>query len=253
MERRNNTVKKIIAWVLALSTLLGVMLSIPLTVGAAQLNSGSQDWDGESSDKPSGSGTRNDPYIIANGKHLKWLSDSTGTPGAPQWYMSIALGGNGTQKIDPSSPYTDDYVYCKQVADIDLGGHAMQPIGAYISLNTDGKTLTHAQYFYGEYDGQGYTIKNGTFTQTANKSINKNWPVGMFGVIWGATVKNIVFDNINASGNSVVGIVAGHAYNKFGETVRPERQNVISNITVKNTCTVSLWTGAAASSSDCPC
>lgn len=246
------TWKKIFALILVIATVLGTLSAISFTASAAtKINSSwATVWNGTASEKPSGSGTKNDPYLIAHGKHLKWLSDSAGVPGAHDGYMSVALNGAGTQTVSPSEPYTDDYIYCKQVADIDLGGKSLQPIGAYISLNMDGKTLTHTQYFYGEYDGQGYTIKNGTFTQTANKSTNKNWPVGMFGVLWGATVKNLTFDNIVASGNSVVGIVAGHSYGKFGEAVRPERQNVISNITVTDTCKVNLWTGAAATASD---
>ena len=75
--------------------------------------------------KPSGTGTIDDPYLIANDKNLAWLSFYT-----------------NANKLNFEG-------YCKQVADIDMSDFEWIPICSVV-----GKA------FEGVFDGQGYKISN---------------------------------------------------------------------------------------------
>lgn len=126
----------------------------------------------QTSTQPSGSGTANDPYLIATLENLYWITQNPGS-----WDKHF-----------------------KQTADIDasetstwFGGQGWEPIGG----------LTNS--FDGEYDGQGHTI-NGLFI---NRGITDG--VGLFGAAVSAVIKNLGLTNVNITGNNNVGGLVGEA------------------------------------------
>ena len=100
--------------------------------------------------------------------------------------------------------------------DIDLRGEEWVPIGKDSAESTD-----KPYAFSGTFDGKGYRISNITVT-TGNKQ------VGLFGVIENGTVTDVTLMNVNITGGSKVGAVAGETYfdttisdvNVMGATVR---------------------------------
>jgi hypothetical protein len=61
--------------------------------------------------------------------------------------------------------------------------------------------------FTGTLDGRGYTISNLTTTAVSGSD---NKVTGLFGFLYGATVRNIAFVNVNAQGQSVLGYSIGY-------------------------------------------
>ena len=135
---------------------------------------------------PSGSGTVGDPYIIENGGNLVWMSNN------------VTVNATGTPSFDGA--------YFKQICDIDLNGKAFKSIGHYYGGSTD------MAAFGGVYDGNGYAIKNGVIISN-NKSHGQTqaYGDGMFGVIYGATIKNIVLEDIDIWSYSLTGGIVGRA------------------------------------------
>lgn len=88
-------------------------------------------WDGSTKTQPSGSGTKNDPYLIGTGAELAWFADQV---------------KNG--KIT---------LCAKLTADIDLNGHPWTPIGSF------GKKKN----YQGTFDGSNSTV-NGLYVSGAN-------------------------------------------------------------------------------------
>ena len=108
----------------------------------------------------------------------------------------------------------------------------MNQIGSYMKgIHTGNSHPSNYATFGGVYDGQGYRIHNGFVTNHSSASQNENWGVGIFGCVYSsnntATIKNVIADNITASGISIVGIIAGKTYNAS-----------IVNCTVTDTCKV---------------
>ena len=93
-----------------------------------------------------GSGTQEDPWLVANRTHLAKLND----------YLGEA----------------NSFYHFKQIADIDLGSELWTPIG-----------LTQA--FWGNYDGDGYTISN------AHIAVYSNQHAGLFAYVKEVELKNI--------------------------------------------------------------
>ena len=124
--------------------------------------------------KPSGSGSTTDPYLIANAQNLAWLS----------WkYEEGTSFDNGT-----TTPV------CVQTANIDLSEYEWLPIG-----NIDNS-------FMGVYDGNGYVITN---IQTNLITGISRTNIGLFGYSKSGTIKNVrIWGNIN--GNSNVGGILGY-------------------------------------------
>lgn len=112
----------------------------------------------------SGSGTLGDPYLVEDALDLK------------------AIESYGYDK------------YYEQTQDITLG--VFEPIGY-------GTTTTKTD-FTGDYDGAGFSIKNGSITVTSG-----NYHNGIFAYLSGAVVKNIVIDNVDVICSINGGIVCG--------------------------------------------
>lgn len=83
--------------------------------------------------------------------------------------------------------------YCKQVADIDLSAHYWEPIG------------NSSNNFLGNYDGNGFIIKNITFSgYTYNCA-------GLFGYTYMSTLENITLHSGTIKGITYVGGIVGYA------------------------------------------
>ncbi len=70
-------------------------------------------------------------------------------------------------------------------------------------IDASGTTFTPIPNFKGEFDGKGHTISNLTISSPSSNF------VGFFAKLSGATVKNLILTNLNVSGSSYVGGLAG--------------------------------------------
>ncbi len=100
-------------------------------------------------------------------------------------------------------------------ADIDLGGEEWTPIGAG-SVTNAGVITAGDVPFTGVFDGQGHTVDN--FKVSVPADAVAGYAAGLFGILNGATVKNVVigskavFEGQSAA-MSFIGGVAGFALN----------------------------------------
>lgn len=287
--------KKVFALFLALLMVVSCMAILPISAADDEETTEITPWDGKKT-TPEGTGREKDPYIIDSAGDLAWLAGFTadqrlGRLGRDGKYyyaqyasdplftdLGISYKEDGTYlgnsafennypnkyaayhlplvANDGSKMDWFDKIYVKQVCDIDLGGNALTPIGNYWS-NTQGAKGVKGCYFCGEYDGQGYTIKNGSFKNTGT---NGNWRNGaMFGVIWGSTIKNLKFENISSLRNSakggavVVGTAVsfrdlGYSYLVGGYEKIENAKSLIENVIVGDGCTITGAGGEAVGS-----
>lgn len=156
----------------------------------------------------SGSGTKEDPYVIKTAAQLA--------------YMAKDISDNQNASLKK---------YYALEADIDLGAHYWNAIGDGRDLHGVGDDAKYR--FKGNFDGRGHVIKNMHLQWIAN-----GWKsTGLFGAIVGqkdswACVKNLVIDNANVE--RISGDVAG-SYYMIGILAGEARQySEISNIIVKN-------------------
>ena len=104
-------------------------------------------------------------------------------------------------------------------ADIDLGGEAWTPIGAG-SVTNAGVITAGDVPFTGVFDGRGHTVDN--FKVSVPADAPAGYAAGLFGILSGATVKNVVigpkavFEGQSAA-MSFIGGVAGFALNSTVE------------------------------------
>ena len=121
----------------------------------------------------SGSGTESDPYMITSAEELALLSDLMYDTGYAAAYYELA------NDIDLSE-YGEEYNYGRGWLPI---GHPSQP-------------------FKGVFNGNGKVI-TGLYTNTTQDYI------GLFGYVEGGTIENIGLENVNITGNWLVGGIAG--------------------------------------------
>lgn len=184
-------------------------ISFDMTAKAPEQTFG---WCGISYD-PKGSGTKNDPYIIENGGNLIWMSEKCKDTSATEPAFSGA--------------------YFKQVCDIDLNGNTVKSIGYYHSTESGTEKMAA---FGGHYDGGGYSIKNGRISaQNVHHAHDITWSGGLFGAIYGATVKNVVLENLEIYTKGVAGALVGRAVAPFDGTAKNDF-NLISGCDVKSSC-----------------
>ncbi len=193
-------------------------------------------WGG-AAEVPTGTGSATDPYIISSAGHLAWMA------------TQIA-----SKNITNGNSVSFDGKYFKQVCDIDLGKAAIKSIGYY---HTSASNNVSAYAFGGHYDGGGFSIKNGRIVPaTTGYGTNINWCGGLFGVIYGATIKNLTLDNVTVYSRGVTGGIVGRAIapNDGSATAG---YNMIVNCHVTENCDIraylpvgkSLQTGADIRSS----
>ena len=154
-----------------------------------------ENWDCNSAVKPYGKGTKEDPYLISGGEHLFWMSQQVGTGEIPNVF---------------SNPFEDKYFI--QTNDIDMSGGTFKSIGYYFDSEEKGCV------FGGNYDGQGFVIKNcKVFSPYVN---GKD---ALFGNIYGATIKNVVLENVTSSNGDA--LVVG----ELNESNNESEYNTIEN------------------------
>lgn len=122
-------------------------------------------------DTLSGSGTEDDPYLLATAANLKAFRDMANAEASSKLCATLT-------------------------ADIDLGGEAwtpFEPSSGYVS-----------EAYAGTFDGANHTIKGLSVNSTSSNG------VGLFGTVCGATIKNLkVEGNVSASSSVFVGGIVG--------------------------------------------
>lgn len=124
-------------------------------------------WDGTTLTEPQVNG--DGAYVVTTGAELAWIANAS----------------------NQGEAYTHDFVLAN---DIDLGGHNWTPIGH--NANT-----TTKNYFAGNIDGQGFTIK-GLHIVSAATDAN----VGFIGGCGGTDAKTAVVKNLTIEGDIVVDV-----------------------------------------------
>ena len=122
-------------------------------------------------DTLSGSGTEDDPYLLATAADLKAFRDMANAEASSKLCATLT-------------------------ADIDLGGEAwtpFEPSSGYVS-----------EAYAGTFDGANHTIKGLSVNLTSKSG------VGFFGTVHGATIKNLqIAGNIYSTNSSYVGGIVG--------------------------------------------
>lgn len=217
------TQNRVISLLLAACMMLSLCAALPFVASAEVVSTSG--WDGKTATQPEGSGTKEDPYLIADAANLLWLQKQI--PAADRVNDSHAdvLAGKYTAKFAG--------MYFLQTQDIDLNGKNFASIGYYFA------NAKRTASFGGTYDGQGFAIRNGKITSQNNgHGLNVNWGHGLFGMIHGATIKNIVLDNVQVEGHGVTGAIVGRAAATADDKEKGETLNVIENCVVNANCTV---------------
>ena len=155
--------------ILSLLVTMGLAASlVPVSVFA----DGTEVWDGSIAESfAGGKGTKDDPYQIANGSQLAYFAKRVNAE-------------------EYGEKYADTYFELTE--DIDLGGKEWTPIGETVADLIMGG---HEYFvFSGNFDGNGYTIKNLTIgTETSPYSGDV---CGLFGATSG-TIEDVVLENVS--------------------------------------------------------
>ena len=155
--------------ILSLLVTMGLAASlVPVSVFA----DGTEVWDGSVAESfAGGKGTKDDPYQIATGSQLAYFAERVNAEEYGEKYA-------GT--------------YFELTEDIDLGGKEWTPIGYTVADLIMGG---HEYFvFSGNFDGNGYTIKNLTIgTETSPYSGDV---CGLFGATSG-TIEDVVLENVS--------------------------------------------------------
>lgn len=217
------TKNRVISLLLAACMMLSLCAALPFVASAEVVSTSG--WDGKTATQPEGSGTKEDPYLIADAANLLWL----------QRQIPAADRVNDSHADVVAGKYTAKFagMYFLQTQDIDLNGQEFMSIGYYFA------NAKRTASFGGTYDGQGFAIRNGKITsQNTGHGLNVNWGHGLFGMIHGATIKNIVLDNVQVEGHGVTGAIVGRAAATADDKEKGETLNVIENCVVNANCTV---------------
>mgnify|MGYP002525714941 FL=1 len=155
--------------ILSLLVTMGLAASlVPVSVFA----DGTEVWDGSIAESfAGGKGTKDDPYQIATGSQLAYFAKRVNAE-------------------EYGEKYADTYFELTE--DIDLGGKEWTPVGETVADLIMGG---HEYFvFSGNFDGNGYTIKNLTIgTETSPYSGDV---CGLFGATSG-TIEDVVLENVS--------------------------------------------------------
>jgi len=162
---------------------------------------GNSTWSGAvASSFAGGDGTKENPYQISNAGELAYLAKNVN-----------------------SATTTPEYKYYELTDNINLAYMEWVPVGIYGNSN---------QYFYGSFDGNGYTISDLYIT-----NLNEGY-VGLIGYTKDSEIKNLnvsgAIENITSTTAAYVGAVTGYAGNTNVENCSVMYFN-IANITVSST------------------
>ncbi len=238
---RRTIMKKLLAFILVLVMLTSIVTCFPMSVAAVTptLLTGAEeptkDTDGA--------------YLISEPKHLLWMAQQH----KPTMASGTTYGGTNQLAEGCSDNPLQGKVF-KQMNDIDLGGCVLPSIGCanvpseeFPNLHAKGKYSV----FGGTYDGQGYAIKNG-YVINQDPSENEFKPTslgcayygtGLFGVISGATIKNVNLKNIDIYTDeetqiSAVGLLVGIAAAPVTTEANADAVNNIINCTTDVGCNI---------------
>ncbi len=191
-----------------------------------------QGWEGNiATGFSGGTGTESDPYIIANADQMA--------------YLSAVVGGMEGRTQD-----SFDGKYFKLISDINFAdgeeandpNKIFYPVGYYNSEYTYERTNTAItsgmKPFMGTFDGNGHTIKN-IYQNTWEMKGDHEWytpeeqyyrdGMGIFGKVYGATIKNLTVDNFKSDGEiTTTGVIATYAESWEG------RSAIFENIAITN-------------------
>ena len=120
-----------------------------------------------------GSGTETDPYRIGTAEGLKWFRD----------------------KVNNATKEPDTKICAELTKDIDLSGEAWTPIGI------GGAFYAGTPPYSGTFDGKGHTIKNLSIDRSAHY-------VGLFGYVYGGTIRNLTVSGSVKGSEHTGGIAA---------------------------------------------
>lgn len=172
---------------------------------------------GETGEFSGGSGTAEDPYLISTEAQLRAVSEKT----------KINFGNNAASR---TVKVTDCY---RLVCDIELEDGDWEPVGNY-------QNSGNYAIYKGTFDGAGHTVSGVSVTR---KGTMGN---GFFGVVEGATIKNLtVRGNVNSG--KYTGGIAGLAMYNAKETLTISDCQFIGN--VRGTGYVGGIAGSTSSSS----
>ena len=165
---------------------------------------------------PNGSGSSGDPYLISNLAELSYISQNMGT--TDYWAADVYL--KQTANIDASATqYWDD-------ADGDSDGDLYNDTNDITSTGSNegfspiGNLSTR---FYGNYDGDNFTISGMTINRTYPSSGNE---IGMFGWAQNGTIKDLTLSNMVVTATSVA------SFYGVGMLMGGGGSGIISNITI---------------------
>ena len=160
--------------------------------------------------RPPGAGTEQNPFMIIELAHLRWLSERSA--GADGWWVNENTRYHFLQMADIDATETANW----------NDGQGFEPIGHWFAYNEPsyygGPMLGY--WFLGTYDGGGFSITN----LYMSRSVNDELIAGMFGRSSDSTIKNVrlINNNFNFPGNayhSIGGII--------GEIVNTTIENCI--------------------------
>lgn len=155
----------------------------------------------------SGSGTKDDPILIATPQELAYLAQQVNSGG------SLTVGGdNSNSEITNTDGFSDKYFALSD--NIDLAGGEWTPIG------------TSGNPFRGHFDGQGYTV-SGLKMAINTEGSDLDWILaGLFGYVKDGTLQNLGVELADAGivvsvnqGAVFAGGIAGKIAASSGKTV----------------------------------
>ena len=190
----------------------GLSINLGVTLVATQLTYEKDNYEGDQYDKDATypkvdiwDGTPDISWYLANPNATEYtLSSAEALAG-----LAELIDGTTTMTLDVSSeislPVSFEGKTVKLDTDVDLSNILFEPIGSYRGEKA----------FTGTFDGQGHTIYNLSQNtwELDNGYYYGDLGLGLFGLVEDATIKNLVMDGADISGESaIVGIVAATAY-----------------------------------------
>ncbi len=139
-----------------------------------------------------GKGTEAEPYLIQSTDDLLQLADSVN-------------GGEG---------YNGKYF--KLEKNLNFTGKTFTPIGK----DDDPEDLYDDKLFQGIFDGNGHTIRG--------INISGDYNVGIFGLVLGATIKNLTVNDCSFTGTNGVGAIVGYQEQGAGSIINCHVSNTVS-------------------------
>lgn len=133
-----------------------------------------------------GNGTEDDPWLIRTSSNLDSI----------RYYEGISSW---------------QYIYFKQIADIDLGVPPWNTDQGWLPIGTENN-----KYSYVKYNGDGYKIKN-LFINRPNTDY-----IGLFGNVYDIEISNVTLNDVDITGGNFTGAFAGFSeveYNNLYEGI----------------------------------